>query len=199
MSGDPDLSLQNKELGRAGGKRVRTVFLVGFMGSGKTSVGLALAQLLGWRFQDLDDYIQQREGRTIAQIFDESGEAEFRSMERTAMRDLVVHSGEPSPTVLALGGGAFVQPEVAAILKDTNCPVVFLDAPVEELWRRCEEAVVRPMKRDPQQFRQLHESRRPHYMQATTRIETQGRSVEDIAAEIAARFELPPQDSAKEK
>lgn len=178
---------------------MQAVLLVGFMGSGKTSVGLALARLLGWRFQDLDDYIQQREGRTIAQIFSESGEAEFRSMERTAVRDLVMHIDEHSPTVLALGGGAFVQTEVATILKDTTCPVVFLDAPVEELWRRCEEAVVRPMKRDPQQFRMLHESRRPHYMQATVRIETQGKRVQDIAAEIAAKLALPLQDSEKEK
>jgi len=178
---------------------VAAVFLVGFMGSGKTSVGLVLARMLGWRFQDLDDYLQQREGRTIEQIFRDSGEAEFRRLECVTLRELLVQLDASSNAVIALGGGAFAQPEVAAILKSTNCPVVFLDAPIEELWRRCEEAVIRPLKRDAQQFRQLYETRRPHYRQASARVDTEGKTVESIAAEIAATFELTPANSGKEK
>lgn len=190
MSGEPDLSRQGKRSGPGGWRRGAAVFLVGFMGSGKTSVGLALARTLHWRFEDLDDYLQRREGRSIEEIFRDSGEAEFRRLEGVAIRELVAQLDAASNAVIALGGGAFAQPEVAAILKETNCPVVFLDAPVEELWRRCQEAVVRPMKRDPHQFRQLYETRRPHYLRATVRVDTQGKAVENIAAEIAKMFEL---------
>ncbi len=199
MAGEPDLSLQGKTLGPCGSRRAMVVFLVGFMGSGKTSVGQALARILGWRFQDLDDYIQQRAGRIIAEIFRDSGETEFRRLECVAIRELLARLDASSNAVIALGGGAFAQPQIAAILKERNCPVVFLDAPIEELWRRCEEAVVRPMKRDPQQFRRLYETRRPHYLQATARVDTQGKTVESIAAEIAATFELSSGDSGKEK
>jgi shikimate kinase len=197
MASEPDLSLPGKASGPADMLHAQAVFLVGFMGSGKTTVGSALAQLLQWRFQDLDDYIQQREGRAIADIFKESGEAEFRGLERAAIQELVAQFAESFPAVVALGGGAFAQPEIASMLREAHFPIIFLDAPVEELWRRCEEAVARPMKRDLRQFRQLYENRRPHYLQATAQIDTQGKEVEAIAAEIAARFELRP--AAKEK
>src|SRR5205807_857859 len=68
---------------------VRAIFLVGFMGAGKTSVGRALSRKLGWRFEDLDDRIHAREGRTIPEIFQQSGEAEFRRSELAALRDLL--------------------------------------------------------------------------------------------------------------
>src|ERR1700724_232971 len=68
---------------------LRAVFLVGFMGAGKTTVGRALSRRLGLPFEDLDDRIQGREGKTIEQIFRESGEAEFRKVETAALRELL--------------------------------------------------------------------------------------------------------------
>src|ERR1700742_4694212 len=84
----------------------RVVFLVGFMGAGKSSVGLLLSRDLHWRFEDLDERIQSREGRSIEQIFHESGEAGFRKAEHAALRELLFEFNS-SPAVVALGGGAF--------------------------------------------------------------------------------------------
>jgi len=164
---------------------VRTVFLVGFMGAGKSSVGRALSQRLGWGFEDLDDRIQAREGRSIGQIFRESGEAEFRRAEADALRELIGEQ-ESSPRVVGLGGGAFVQAENAALLGQTQSPIVFLDAPVDELFRRCQqEKVERPLRQDQKRFRQLYEARRPRYLAGTLRVETAGKSVDAVAVEVA--------------
>jgi shikimate kinase len=166
------------------------VILVGFMGAGKTTVGRALSHRLGLPFEDLDDRIQHREGKTIEQIFRESGEAEFRRAESAALRELLGELGS-SHRVVALGGGAFVQPANAALLEDAKVHSVFLDAPVDELRRRCEdEPTERPLRRDPKQFRELYETRRPFYMKAAVRIETNGKDVDTVAAEVACRLGL---------
>ena len=168
----------------------RIVLLVGFMGAGKTSVGRALSRRLGWWFEDLDDRIEDREGKTIEQIFQESGEAEFRRAETAALRELV---GElrRSPGVVALGGGAFVQVENAAMIVEAAVHTVFLEAPVEELLRRCElETKERPLRQNQEQFRDLYEKRRQSYMRATLRIETGGKDVDAVAAEVACSLGL---------
>jgi shikimate kinase len=164
---------------------VRVVFLVGFMGAGKTSVGRSLGRQLGWPFEDLDDRVQAREGRTIEAIFRESGEAAFRKAEHTALLDLLAGLSN-SPQIIALGGGAFAQPENAALLTDGGVTTVFLDGPVEELFRRCQaQKLERPLRSDTDNFRKLYETRRPHYLKASLRIETNGKDVETIATEVA--------------
>jgi len=169
---------------------VGTVFLVGFMGAGKTTVGRALSRRLGLPFEDLDDRIQHREGKTIEQIFRESGEAEFRKAETAALRELLAELGS-SFRVVALGGGAFVQPGNAALIENAEVHSVFLDAPVEELLRRCEgEPRERPLRQDPKQFRELYEKRRRSYMRAAVRIETSGKDVDTVAAEVACSLGL---------
>jgi shikimate kinase len=103
--------------------------------------------------------------------------------------------------VVALGGGAFVRAENAALLEQAGVPVVFLDAPVEELFRRCqqERQVERPLRRDPEQFRRLYEARRPHYLAAALRIETGGKEIDTVAAEVARALGLEPNgESIKE-
>lgn len=168
----------------------RVVFLVGFMGAGKTSVGQALARRLGWTFEDLDERIQSREQRTIEQIFRLAGEAAFRIVEHESIRELLARAGS-SRQVVALGGGAFTQPENAAALRDSGYPVVFLDAPVEELWRRCQEqAAVRPLRRNREQFRSLYETRRTHYVTASLCVDTGGKDIEAVAAEVACSLGL---------
>ena len=166
------------------------MFLVGFMGAGKTSVGRALGRRLGLRFEDLDDRIEDREGKTIAQIFREAGEAEFRKAETAALRELLA---EPvsSSRVVALGGGAFVEPVNAALIEDAQALSVFLDAPVKELLRRCEEEQrERPLRQNPKQFRALYGKRRRSYMKAALRIETGGKDVDTVAAEVACSLGL---------
>src|SRR5467141_3680099 len=95
----------------------RTVILVGFMGAGKSSVGLALSRRLGWPFEDLDERVELQERRSVEQIFQHSGEAAFRQAEHAALRSLIRELG-PSPKIVAMGGGAFAQANNAALLED---------------------------------------------------------------------------------
>jgi shikimate kinase len=175
------------------------VFLVGFMGAGKSSIGRALGQRLNWLFEDLDDRIEQREGRRIAEIFRAFGEAAFRQMEHEALRQSLEElrgvSKIVTSKIIALGGGAFAQKANVALLQASGVPTVFLNAPVEELWRRCcqqavETSADRPLLRDIDEFRRLHRSRHKSYSKASLKIETAGRTVDEIAAEIAETLGL---------
>jgi shikimate kinase len=176
---------------------VRAVFLVGFMGAGKSSVGRALGENLNCTFEDLDDRIERSEGRTIAEIFRAAGEAEFRRVERAALRALLeeLAGDETRIVIIGLGGGAFVQEENAELLGASGVLTVFLDAPVEELWRRCvkqasEQGLKRPLLQSLEQFEELFAGRRTSYLKASRRIETGGRTVDAIAQEIADAIKL---------
>ena len=168
---------------------VRAVVLVGFMGAGKSSVGRALGRQLGWPFEDLDERIEQRESQAIAEIFRVSGEAVFRRIEHVALRKLLAERRDGSGLVVALGGGAFAGEENIALIAECGSATVFLDAPVEELWRRCQqqaqEGVNRPLLAGADQFRELHQARMPHFMKASLRLETNGKEIEAIALEVA--------------
>jgi shikimate kinase len=160
-------------------------------------VGRALGQRLNWLFEDLDDRVEAREGRTVAEIFRDSGEAEFRRAEHAALQHVLQELRGGIARIVALGGGAFVQKENASLLKASMVPTVFLDAPVQELWQRCctqasETGTERPLLRSPEQFRKLYGVRRRIYAKASHTIQTSGRSVETIAAEIAKALRLKP-------
>jgi shikimate kinase len=156
------------------------------MGAGKTSVGRALSSKLNWTFEDLDDRIQARARRTIEVIFQESGETRFRQAEHAALRELISELGS-SPRVVALGGGAFVQPENWILLHQPELATIFLDGTAEELFERCEaEKLERPLRRNLEQFRRLYEVRRPLYAKGTLRIDTSGKDIQTVAAETAA-------------
>jgi shikimate kinase len=159
----------------------RAVFLVGFMGSGKTSVGKQLARRLGWEFVDLDARIRAREGKSIPEIFEDRGEAGFRAAETSALVDLT--ESLERHCVVALGGGAFAQEKNRGLL--ASWPSIFLQAPVAELWRRCsDDPEIRPLRKDRAQFGQLHAERLPFYQQATITVETSGKAPEVICAAI---------------
>jgi shikimate kinase len=168
---------------------VRAVFLVGFMGAGKSSVGQALGARLNWTFEDLDDRVERHAGRKVAEIFRDAGEAEFRRAEHAALRSVIGEFNRGAVRIVALGGGAFVQPDNAALLKAANAATVYLEASVAELWQRCcnqasAAGAQRPLLQSKEQFQALHEKRRRSYEQASHRIRTDKRSVEAIAAEI---------------
>lgn len=179
----------------AEGRRLpgNAVFLVGFMGAGKTSVGRVLGRRLDWAFEDLDDRIAAREGRTVAQIFRDSGESEFRRAEHAALQQLLKELRGGMSRIVALGGGAFAQEQNQKAIQASGFQTIFLEAPLEELWRRCELQTKmdarRPLQTSENQFRELHEKRLPFYQSASLRFDTAGKQVETIAAEIAEKLE----------
>jgi len=177
---------------------VCAIVLVGFMGAGKTSVGRELGRRLGWPFVDLDDRVEAREKQTIAEIFGSSGEAEFRRAEHDALEELLKEV-EGGPRVIAVGGGAFAQAENTSLLDATMAATVFLDASVDELWKRCgDDPTERPLRRDEQIFRQLYESRRPLYLRAQVHVDTAGKEVSHIAQEIATSLGLKQRSAGEE-
>ncbi len=175
--------------------QLQAVILLGFMGAGKSSVGPLLAQYLGCTFEDLDHRIERREKQTIAEIFRNAGEAGFRRAEHQALKELLQELRSGSEKIIALGGGAFVQDSNVRLIEAANLPTVFLDAAVDELWERCQRqaeklAMERPLLNTEPGFRELYESRRPHYLKATLRQETGGKLIETIAAELIQALHL---------
>jgi shikimate kinase len=165
------------------------------MGAGKSSVGRALAEQLGWTFEDLDERIERREQRKVPEIFRKSGESEFRRAEHAALRELLRELTAGAEKVVALGGGAFAQKRNARLVEVGGVPSVFLDADVEELWRRCkqqaeQQRMERPLLGSLKNFRELYETRKPHYLKASFRLETGGKTVERIAGEVVQALRL---------
>jgi shikimate kinase len=163
----------------------RCVVLLGFMGAGKTTVGRALATLLHCDFYDLDDVIEQREHKSVAEIFASSGEAEFRRMENVSLNELLQERSPENDLVIALGGGAFVQRQNRAMLDEAAAITVLLEAPLEELRRRCNgESKVRPLAQQQARFNELFTARQEHYALAQFKVQTLNKPVEQITAEI---------------
>lgn len=161
--------------------RAHAVFLVGFMASGKTSVGQELARRLRWDFIDLDRMIESREGKSVPAIFADHGESHFRRAETAALRELT--SSFQRNAVVALGGGAFPAEQNRELLR--GWPSIFLAAPPAELWRRCRaDPAQRPLRKDEVQFARLYEERLPFYKMAQVTVETMGRDVSAICDEI---------------
>jgi shikimate kinase len=171
---------------------LRAIALVGYMGAGKTTVGAALAERLNWHFKDVDDLIRAREGCGIEQLFQQKGELAFRDIEHQTLCETISLMNS-TPTVLALGGGAFVESRNHEILRAGNIPAVFLDAPVDELFRRCEQpGVSRPLRRNVAQFSELYRQRRPAYQKADFSIATAGKEIRAIVEEIVKELKLAP-------
>src|SRR5579862_1181764 len=135
-------------------KRTPGLYLVGFMGSGKSEVGRLLADELGWSFADIDDDIEKAAGVSITEIFDTRGEQEFRAIERDAVRHRIKDVERGRPLVLALGGGAFVDPENRKLLEERGV-TIWLDCPFPRICARLDGQTNRPLARDPEKFKQL--------------------------------------------
>jgi shikimate kinase len=158
------------------------VVLVGPPGSGKSTVGAALAELLGLPLHDTDAAIEAGQGRTISDIFIEDGEPAFRALERAEVARAVAEDDG----VLALGGGAPVDPSTEALLVGQT--VVFLDVGIADASKRVGFDQSRPLLAvNPRaSWVRLMNERRPVYERvATFRVDTAGRTPQDIAAEVA--------------
>ena len=151
-------------------KRTPGLYVVGFMASGKSTIGRHLANELGWSFFDIDDEIERAERTSIASIFDARGEAEFRRVEAAIIAQHVHWIERGRPAVLALGGGAFVEAANRELLLAHGL-AVWLDCPLETVKRRVAQASHRPLARDPLKFESLFHARRQCYAMADLRIE----------------------------
>jgi len=177
----------------------RIVALTGFMGAGKTKVGRALAGLLYWSFVDLDEEIELSHKIPIRDIFRLHGEPQFREIETETLRRILAEIS--APTVIALGGGTFIQTTNAALLRASGASVVFLDTPIEDMLERCRtgmpslEENLRPLSADPDAFRTLYSERLPQYRSADLTVRTTDKTAEENAREIAIRLRLVRQQA----
>ena len=150
----------------------RTLFLVGFMGCGKSTVGKLLAQRVAWKFTDLDQLIEEAEGNTVAEIFARGGEAAFRRREQEVLRRIIQEIPHAGGRVVALGGGTFAQPVNLELLQRAQAITIWLECPVEQLLMRCALMPNRPLFRDEASFRKLYEERLPYYQQSAYSVHT---------------------------
>lgn len=162
-------------------KNTPIVYLVGFMGTGKTEVGRRLAELLDWTLIDLDQEIELRDGTAIREIFERRGEAHFRALERQELQRV----SERKHTVVAVGGGAFCSAENREVIARTGVSI-WLDGPIEVLFARCRGEASRPLFTTREEMAQLLERRRPDYAKADLHVQVAGQSVDDVALRIRA-------------
>ena len=159
------------------------VVLVGFMGSGKSSVGRELARRFGAPFVDVDEWIESAAGCRIRDLFAREGEPAFREREKAALREVLSVKG----CVIATGGGAFADEENRVLLR-SYAPVVYLDAAVETLLERLAVDLGRPLLRGGDReevVRTLLSRRIPGYRTADVTVRTDGRTVEEVAGQVA--------------
>lgn len=163
---------------------VRRIYLTGFMGAGKTTVGRILAQRLGWRFMDIDSLIEEEHAAPVATLFALHGEAVFRSMEAAAIRS--VH--QSNQVVISLGGGALETGEVRSLVHGgPDSRVIFLDAPLSLLVERCitqDGGAGRPILQQRDQLEGRYSFRLTHYRNAHLTVLTQTLTPEEVAAAI---------------
>jgi shikimate kinase len=164
-------------------KRTPGLYLVGFMASGKSTVGRALASELGWPFIDIDASIESEEGIPISQIFVDRGEAAFRDLETEAIRKCVESIEAGNPSVVALGGGAFVQPRNWDLIEN-NGVTVWLDCPLDTIRQRLGDDTTRPLAANRAGLSQLFEDRRPLYSRADYRVEADTADINAIVGKI---------------
>jgi shikimate kinase len=169
-------------------RRVANIALIGFMGTGKTSVGRLVADLLHFDFLDTDDVIQTQQGLTIAEIFSTAGEPAFRKLEQKLVAELAARTR----IVIATGGGLPAHPENLASLK-RHALVVCLWASPEKIWERVKNQTHRPLLHDPdpqKKIRELLAVREPFYKQADVLLNTELRSIREVAQQVAHQFRL---------
>ena len=169
-------------------RHIVNLALIGFMGTGKTSVGRLIADQLHFDYLDTDELIQTHTGRTIADIFKTDGEPAFRALEKKVVGELASHK----KTVIATGGGLPTDATNLASLK-THALVVCLWASPEKIWERVRNQGHRPLLQDPdpqKKIRELLAAREPFYRQADVLLNTELRSVREVAQQIVHQFRL---------
>jgi shikimate kinase len=163
-------------------RHLNNIALIGFMGTGKSSVGQIIAGQLHFTFLDTDQVIEANTGKTIPEIFSQEGEPVFREMERHLVEELA----NRTKTVISTGGGLPVNDASLASLK-THALVVCLWASPEKIWDRVHHQTHRPLLQDPNplaKIRQLLAVREPCYRQADVLVNTDFRSAKEVAQQV---------------
>lgn len=166
---------------------MRNIYLVGMMGSGKSETARALAEILSMKAVDLDDLIVQEERRSINEIFEENGEAYFREVEAKILRHVSVKKNQ----VIATGGGTVLREDNRHVLLQTG-KVIYLKTTLEMLWERLKGMKDRPLLKsaDPKiVLERIFEERRPYYECFEDWVDTDMKTPEDVAREIAEMLE----------
>jgi len=169
-------------------RHIQNLALIGFMGTGKSSVGQLAATHLRFRYVDTDELIQARSGKSISEIFSQAGEEVFRELETQLVAEL---SRQPK-TVISTGGGLAANPGNLASLKD-HALVVCLWASPEVIWERVRGQSHRPLLKGPEplvKIRELLASREPIYKQADVLVNTEHRSVKEVVQHVLHQFHL---------
>lgn len=169
-------------------RHLANITLIGFMGTGKTSVGRLVAEQLRFEYLDTDEVIQSATGRTITEIFATDGEPAFRALEEKVVTDLAVRK----KTVIATGGGLPVNPKNLASLKQHSLVVCLWSSPAK-IWERVRHQGHRPLLHDknPQaKIRELLATREPFYKQADVLLNTDLRSLREVAQQVVHQFRL---------
>lgn len=168
-------------------RHIQNLALIGFMGTGKSTVGQMLASHLHFSFLDTDHVIEARAGKSINDIFAQEGEAAFRAWEQRIVRELE----QRKKTVISTGGGLPTIPENLASLK-THSLVVCLWAAPEKIWERVRHQNHRPLLNDPdplEKIRKLLAAREPFYRQADVLVNTEMRSVREVFLQVLKHFQ----------
>ena len=169
-------------------RQIQNIALIGFMGTGKSSVGQLAAAQLHFTFLDTDHVIEARAGKSISEIFAQQGEPVFRELEKKIVGELVTRK----KTVISTGGGLPANPDNLASLK-THSLVVCLWASPEKIWERVRNQTHRPLlnEADPlEKIRRLLQEREPYYRQADVLLNTELRSLKDVAQQVIYQFHM---------
>ena len=167
-------------------KFIPNIYLIGFMGVGKSTVGSRLARELNYSFFDSDEAIEKRVGKTVSEIFADEGEAAFRQYERE-----FIDSGHPSEgCVISCGGGLIIQEGMTERLKSKGI-VICLFASLESILKRTQRSKTRPLLNvdDPEaRIRELLAAREPIYMNAGICISTEGRTISEVVRHLQRTY-----------
>ena len=156
------------------------IYLVGFMGAGKTTIARALGRVIGWRVEDLDERIEARERRTVAGIFAQQGEPYFRQLERQMLTELLPERH----IIVATGGGTFAEADNRAVML-ADGTVAWLDVPMARVIERVPADGRRPLAADRAQLEQLFARRQLAYAHAHVRVDASGPVAEVVERVLA--------------
>ena len=175
-------------------RQIRNIALIGFMGTGKSSVARIIADQLHFNLLDTDELIETRAGKSISAIFAESGEPAFRQFEREVVAELASRKR----TIISAGGGLGANAGNLVQLKE-HALVVCLWASPEKIWERVKNQTHRPLLQDPDplaKIRRLLAERGPVYKQADVLLNTEVRSLREVAQQVLHQFRLARSDAA---